>query len=247
MTEQASSSLGITVLRDGLALGEVYEPVFPDYTADVADTSSQNNAGGVETKVVTWIRTSNLQFNLRNVGSTAQAALWAAFTNRTNSIWGFVMPQLGDLAAHSYTWVGQIAKMTPIADGTETIGFSMEVTVNGAIAHVSTRAAGLTTPFFTVVDDGAASLTPSPTAVTTVFDYTVNAYSNSTTVAITPTAAVGTIYVNGTSVATGVASGAINLNTGTGAVTMVPIVVAEANKTSRIYWLRFVIGLSARP
>ena len=247
MTEQASSSLGITVLRDGLALGEVYEPVFPDYTADKADTSAQNNIGGVETKTVTWIRTGDLQFNLRNVGSAAQAALWTAFHNRTNSVWGFVMPQTSGLSAHSYVWVGQISKMTPIADGTETIGFSMEVTVNGAIAHITTRADGLTTPFFSIVDDGAAALNPSPSASATVYEYTVQAYSNSTTVAITPTATAGTIYVNGTSVATGAASGAININAGTGAITMIPIVVTELNKTPRIYWLRIVIGTTARP
>ncbi len=247
MTEQASSSLGITVLRDGLALGEVYDPVFPDYTADTADTSAQNNIGGVETKTVTWIRTGNLSFNLRNIGSATQDALWAAFHNRTSSVWGIVMPQAGNLSSHSYTWVGQISKMTPITDGTETAGFSVEVTVNGAITHTSTRAGGLTTPFFAVKDDGAATLTPSPPASATIYEYTIQAYSNSKSVTITPSAAAGTIYVNGVAVPSGTASDAIDLNLGTGAVTMIPIVVTELNKTPRVTWLRFVIGATERP
>ena len=66
-------------------------------------------------------------------------------------------------------------------------------------------------------------------------------------VKITPTANAGTIYVDGTKVGTGVASSVITLNSGIGAVTMVPIVVTEINKTPKIYWIRFRIGTTAQP
>jgi len=246
MTEQASSSLGIQILRDGLALGEVYDHTFPELTADKTDTSAQNNIGGVETKTVAWIRTGDQSFKLRMIGDTAQTALETAFYNRTSSIWTVILPMGSDLSAHCFTWVGQIAKFAPILDGTETAAFDLAVTVNGVVSHVSTRAAGLTSPFF-VTADSAESLTPSPTASASIYEYTVSAFSNSTTVTVTPTATAGTIYVNGTPVTTGDASGAINLNTGTGAITMVPIVVTDVNKTPRVYWLRYVIGTTARP
>ena len=123
----------------------------------------------------------------------------------------------------------------------------MEVTVNGRMTQLIAASAGLTTPFFTIADDGTNALTPSPAAAGDTYEYDVTTYSDSVSVAITPTATAGTIKVNGTTVATGVASSAITLNSGEGAITMVSVVVGELNKTPKVYWLRFKIGSVAQP
>jgi hypothetical protein len=247
MTEEAQCAIGTTILRNGLALGEMHEPSMPDTTGDLNDTNSQNNVGGVKTTCVGWIGNGVLGFKLFYTGSTAQETLRAAIYDRAFDIWEVVMPMNFNDGKNGFTWSGQISKCSLMNDGSASPYLDMEVTVNGKITATSTASAGLTTGFFSIADDGANALAPSPAASGSVYEYTVEAYSDSLTVAITPTATAGTIRVNGVVVATGAASAAITLNTGTGAVTMIPITVKELNKTSKIYWLRFVIGTTAQP
>jgi len=245
MTEQAKCTIGTSVMQNGLVIGELYDLAFPETTAESNDTSSQNNSGGVKTTCVGWIENAPMSFKVFYTGSTAQESLRTAIYDRDFDTWAVVMPM--DFGTVSYAWNGQISKCTLVADGSAPAYLDMEVTVNGRISTYTTGAAGLTTPFFTIVDDGANSLTPSPSASASVFEYDVETYSDSLSVVITPTATAGTIYVNGTKVATGVASSAITLNSGTGAVTMVPIAVTDINKTPKIYWMRFRIGTTAQP
>lgn len=246
MTEQAKCTIGTSVMQNGLVIGELYDLAFPETTAESNDTSSQNNSGGVKTTCVGWIENAPMSFKVFYTGSTAQESLRTAIYDRDFDTWAVVMPM--DFGTNvSYAWNGQISKCTLVADGSAPAYLDMEVTVNGRISTYTTGAVGLTTPFFTIVDDGANSLTPSPSASASVFEYDVETYSDSLSVVITPTATAGTIYVNGTKVATGVASSAITLNSGIGAVTMVPIAVTDINKTPKIYWMRFRIGTTAQP
>jgi hypothetical protein len=247
MTEQAKSSIGTIILKNGVPLGEVKNITPPTLTGDVQDTSAQNNIGGVRTKDVGWIDAGNMSFTINFFGSAAQDSLVDEIFDRTQSNWAIVMPPDFDSGATSWEWVGQIASCNLVADGEAPVTYDVEVTVNGRIERISTASTGLTTPFFTIADDGANALTPSPAAAATVYEYDVTTYSDSVTVAITPTATAGTIYVNGVAVATGVASGAITLNTGAGAITYVSVTVAELNKTPKVYWLRFKIGSVAQP
>lgn len=247
MTEEAKCTIGTSILRNGLALGEMYEPAMPDTTGELNDTNSQNNIGGVKTKCVGWIDNSVLGFKIFYTGSAAQETLREAIYDRAFDVWEVVMPMDFNDGKNGFTWSGQISKCSLMADGSAPAYLDMEVTVNGKITATATASTGLTTPFFTIADDGANALTPSPVAAGDAYEYTVETYSDSLTVAITPTATAGTIRVSGDVVATGVASNAITLNAGSGAVTMVPITVKEINKTSKVYWLRFVIGTTAQP
>lgn len=247
MTEEAKCTIGTNILRNGLALGEMYEPSMPDTTGDLNDTNSQNNIGGVKTTCVGWIGNGVLGFKIFYTGSTAQEVLREAIYDRAFDIWEVVLPMDFNDGKNGFTWSGQISKCRLMADGSAPAYLDMEVTVNGKITATATASAGLTTGFFSIADDDANALTPSPVAAGDDYEYTIEAYSDSASVTITPTATAGTIRVNGTVVATTAASSAITLNTGTGAVTMIPITVKELNKTSKIYWLRFVIGTTAQP
>jgi voltage-gated potassium channel Kch len=252
LTEEAKSTLGTFIMQNGLVLGEMFEPSTPGQSADVKDTSAQNNIGGVKTKLVSWIDNDNLAFKLKYTGSTAQNTLLGNIYDRTFYTWTIVMPPSFGPAPGgiSFNFQGQIAKSKLVADGDGPAVIEMEVTVNGRFSDpVTTWAAGLTTTFFTIIDDDTPpnALTPVPAAAAAVYEYDIEAYSDNTSVIITPTATAGTIYVNGTIVATGVPSGSIPLNTGTGAVTYVSIVKTEINKTPKIYWLRFALGNTAHP
>ena len=247
MTEQAKCTIGVTILQNGLAIGELYEPTLPDTTGEESDTSSQNNDGGVKTKCIGWLTNGNLSFKKYYTGSAADETLRTSISDRTFYNWTVVMPHNFNSGANGYSWNGQIAKSTLVADGSAPAYLDMEVTVNGKMTPTSTAATGLTTTFFSIADDGANALTPSPAASATVFEYEVEAHSDSVSVTITPIATTGTIYVNGTVVPTTEASGAITLNSGTGSVTMIPITVSELNKTPTTTWLKVRIGNTAQP
>jgi hypothetical protein len=246
MTEEVGSTLGVFILQNGLVIGEMDQPKYPGATATEKETRSQNNIGGVMTKLVTWINHDNLGFRVMYTGSAAQETLRTDIYDRDMDTWMVVMPPDFHSGGHSFSFSGQIAKCV-LTEDDGLAYLDMEVTVNGRITPVTTWAAGLTTPFFSVVDNDSNALTPSPAAAAAVYEYDLEAYVDDTSIAITPTATAGTIYVNGTVVATGVASGAVTINTGAGKVTYVSIVVSELNKTPKIYWIRVHGGTTAHP
>ena len=247
MTEQAFSTLGSFILQNGLVLGEMYEPKTPTATAEVKDTSAQNNIGGIKTKLVTWIDHDTLGFKVFYNGSTAHETLAAAIYTRAQETWQVVLPPTFHAGGHSFSWVGQITKCQKVVDGDGPAYLDMEVTVSGRVTPLTTLAVGLTTPWFTIAEENANALTPVPIAAETTTAYDVEAYLDNTSITVTPTATAGTIRVDGTVVATGVASGAITLNTGAGAITYVSITVSFLNKTPVIYWIRVKIGPTAHP
>lgn len=246
MTEEVQSTLGVQVLKNGLPIGEMDDPKYPAATATIKETRAQNNIGGVMTKLVTWIDHDVLGFKVKYTGSAAQETLRTDIYDRDMDSWSVVMPPDFHGGGHSFAWSGQISKCALVED--DGVAYlDMEVTVNGRITPITTWATGLTTGFFSIVDDDTNTLTPSPAASGSVYEYDLEVYSDNVYIIITPTATAGTIYVNGTVVATGVASDHLALNVGTGKVTYVPIVVTELNKTPKIYWIRCHGGASAHP
>jgi len=246
MTEEVQSTLGVQVLKNGLPIGEMDEPKYPAATATIKETRAQNNIGGVMTKLVTWIDHDVLGFKVKYTGSAAQETLRTDIYDRDMDPWSVVMPPDFHGGGHSFTWSGQISKCA-LTEDDGVAYLDMEVTVNGRITPITSWATGLTSTFFTVVDNDSNALTPSPAAAAAVYEYDLESYSDTTYIKITPTATAGTIYVNGVVVATTVQSGEITVNVGTGAITYVPIVVTELNKTPKIYWIRVHGGASAHP
>lgn len=248
MTEEAACTIGMTICRNGYPIAELVEPSMPETTAEVNDTSAQNNQGGVKTNCVGWIENGNLKFKINFVGSATQETLRDVIYTRSKDVWSVIMPPSFHGGGHSFYWVGQILKCTPIFDGSGPAQFEIEVTCSGKPINLNTLATGLTTPFITLVDDDANALTLSPAAATATYEYTVEAYSDNTSVAITCTAGVGTsIYINGVLTATGVASAAIPINTGTGAITHIPIMLTENAKTPKVHWIKVIVGNTAHP
>lgn len=109
---------------------------------------------------------------------------------------------------------------------------------NGTIKMASiptfavTAAAGLTTPFFVLSPAGVNIPAPAQNTLR----YVNEQVTGTSAVTVTPTAAVGTITVNGTTVATGVASGSIALGAA-GSITRIVIVVSETGKAPKEYWI----------
>lgn len=134
-------------------------------------------------------------------------------------------------------WAGggflKTTKFNPQMDAN--LEFNGEIRLSGQGVFTVTFAAGLTTPFFVV--STATDTVPAKAQSTT--SYVVNVPTGSASVTITPTAAVGIITVNGTTVATGVASGAVALGSA-GSITRAHIEVAEDGKATKTYTLDIV-------
>ncbi|MBW2632044.1 MAG: hypothetical protein JRC90_09870 [Deltaproteobacteria bacterium] len=247
MTEQAKISLGVSIMRGGEIFGEVIDVTVPGATAEKKETLAQNNIGGVKTKTPGWVDWDDLTFTINYIGSAAQSTLLGDITKRKSETWLIIMPP--SFGAAMFSFSGYLGGTKPATDGSDIGKIEVTVMVNGSMTEVTAAGAPLTTPFFVVADTAVApnTLTPSPVASATDYEYEITAYSDSTAVTITPTATAGTIYVNGTVVATGVASAEISIGSASGEIVMIPIVVYQINKVPKIYWLRVVRGYEAGP
>jgi hypothetical protein len=148
---------------------------------------------------------------------------------------------------YSYKFNAQIKSIKRVIPQTGLVNWDITFTPVSAVTEITTGAAGLTTPFWAMVDDDSNVLDSTEAQAAATYEYNVECYSDNTSVVVTPTAAVGTIYVNGTVVASGVASGAITAPVATGDVIMIVIMVTEANKTPKVYKIRVQKGLTAHP
>ena len=244
MTDEVGSTLGINILMDGIALGEIYEPVVPGATAETKSTTAQNNIKGIKTKNVGLIDHDAFKMKIQYTGSATQNTLLSKIYDRLVHTWAIVYPPTFHGGGHSVTFTGQLNGAKLVDIGTEAPHIELSSTTNSEPIAVTTWAAGLTTPFLSIADDDSNVLTPTPAAAAAVYEYEVEAYSDNTSITITPTATAGTIRVNDTIAATAVASGAIPLS---GPVTMVSITAGELNKTARVYWLRVWKGSTNHP
>lgn len=141
-----------------------------------------------------------------------------AFPNDVNSSWEF------DAIVNSF------GESQPNG---EQIGFTATMKVTGKpVLILNDGSTGLTTPFFTLSGEISGAITPSPAASGSLFLYSATAGGADTYVTVTPTAASGTIYVNGTIVASGVGE---NITTPADTTTPVFISVKETDKAPKIY------------
>lgn len=115
----------------------------------------------------------------------------------------------------------------------EAIGFTATMKVTGKPTLIlDDGSTGLTTPFFTLAGEISGAITPSPAASGSVYLYSATAGGSDTYVAVTPTAAAGTIKVNGATVASGNPE---NVTTPAATTTPVFISVKETSKAPKIY------------
>lgn len=247
MSEMAQRAAGIKVLCGSSLIGEIVDVTQPGFTVGKVDTSSHDNIGGIESSIPGWISKTDGSLKINYYGSTVQDALWTAMLAKTISQWWICMPQDGDLAGQSYVFNGYIAGIKPTYPRTGTVQWDITIVPTDIITVETDAASGLTTPFFAMVDDDSNALTPTETPAATTYEYNVTCYSDDISYNITPTATTGTIYVDGTAVATGVASGWLDPASASGEAKYHTIVVTETGKTPRIYTVRVVVGWSAHP
>ena len=240
MTNQTKSGLGMSVICATSIYGEVTNADSPTSTMSKTDTTAHNNVGSVKTSRPSWIENGEMSVEMNYTGSTAQDALLAMYYAKTVSTWMVVSPMS---IGRAWSFSGYLSGL-PIPkfskEGNSSMSFKVQAT--GMVTQLTTAAAGLTTPFLSVTDQGSTGLTLAPAAATATYGYTVTADLADTGVKVTATAAVGTIYIDNVLTATGVASAAITLGTSAGDVIAIPVVVFEAAKVPKIYWIEATHG-----
>ncbi|MCK9579364.1 MAG: hypothetical protein M0Q92_02800 [Methanoregula sp.] len=251
MGEQAESAAGYHVIWGTSYIGETVDPKMPDETRNMVDNTTHDALaanGGYETKSKGTITQSDGSIKIYYIGSTVHKSLRTDFLAGTERTVYFIRPSGGALAFTCKKCTAIISKMSEPIDKKGNITWELAITPTSGQTDVETAAAGLTTPFFAIADDDtpANAITPVPAAAAAVYAYEVELYSDNATFTVTPTAAVGSIYVDGTVVVSGAASGAIT-SPAAGKKKYLPIVVFETSKCPKPYLLIVKRGPVAKP
>jgi hypothetical protein len=249
MGEQAESAAGYHVIWGTGYIGETVDPKIPDETRNMVDNTTHDALaanGGYETKSKTTITQGDGSIKIYYIGSTVHKALRTDFKAGTERDCYMIRPSSGALAFTCRKFTAIISKMAEPIDKKGNVIWECTITPTSGQTDIEIPATGLTTPFFVVTDNDANPITPVPAAAAAVYAYDVELYSDDTTFTITPTATAGSIYVNGTLVVSGAASGAITAPAA-GKKMYVPIVVFEPTKCPKPYLLVVHKGPVAHP
>jgi len=251
MGEQAVSAAGYHVIWGTSYIGEAIDPKMPDETRNMVDNTTHDALaanGGYETKSKGIITQGDGSIKIYYIGSTVHKALRTDFLAGTERDVYFIRPSLGDLAFTCKKCTAIISKMAEPIDKKGNVTWELAITPTSGQTDIETAATGLTTPFFAIADDDSPTnaITPVPAAAAAVYAYRAELYADNTTFTVTPTATVGSIYVNGTLVVSGAASGNITAPAA-GKKMYLPIVVFEANKCPKPYLVIIAKGPTNHP
>jgi hypothetical protein len=244
MSGNAKASRGKKITYNGYVLAETNDVVEPKLTTakdDVTDEASARKCHAPGDQEY-----SDLTFTVFAVDDTAQAALEALARAGTVGTWKVIYPSTFSTPFKTYVIPGFISGWEPTVKNNR-LAYKMTITPSMDYGPaITTSGAALTTPFVTCKDSSDTSIPLTPTASATQYTLDGTALQAATHFHITPTATTGTIYVNGTIVATGADSAAINYALAdypTGSVVTIFVMVVESDtKTPKIYQIRITRG-----
>jgi hypothetical protein len=157
-----------------------------------------------------------------------QIAMLTDFNARTSRTGVITFPSS---TGTTWTFTGYITSIkfgdAPVDNA---IPFSATVKPTGKPTLATSASTGLTTPFFAMSE--SAVIVPDPANAT--YSYVATVLTAVSSVTVTPTAASGTITVDGNTVTSGEASSAITLGSA-GSVTDITVIVTETNKSPKTY------------
>lgn len=245
----AQSAIGSFIVCNGYVVAETTELTPPKFTRK--KDSGTGLADGNEVHLSGRGEWGDGTFTCFAVDDAAQAYLETLRDSGASVWWKIVRPSTWKSAGVStpfrtdktYGWVSGWEYAGP-KDGRATYKLTVtpEKDVTTGINTAGTNLSALS--FKNQADESITAFTPTPFAATT-YKYDVTAFSDDTGIKITPTAAGMTIYVNGTIVSSGSASGAITLGAGT--TTIYVMVVESDAKTAPIYQINVTKGTVLSP
>lgn len=244
MTEQKTIEAHVSVILNTTLIGELVDVALPIPDVQEVDATTYDSPDMIEQVIAGWIKQGQAKFTLNYLAITAHDDLIEDVYDRATDLWTFVLPTAGRAISFS-GFIKTTEEKIPLKDGHQ---ITVTVTPQTKLTRVKTVSGGLTTTWISFknqADEAITNFTPTPADA--VDEYFVTSFSDDTGIKITPVAAAGTIYVNGTAVSSGAASAAITIGTATGSITNIPIVVWESAKVPKVYWVRVTHGTVASP
>ena len=233
---------GAMVLYNGTVYAELTEITPPSYSVEKVDATSHDSTNKI--CIAGQSAFGDLTFKANFINDASQAALRVLALAKTTGLWRFVYPASSGLPTYSVPgFISSLSITSPLKGNPAQM--SVTITPTESVAEVTSAATALTTPFLvlTKTEGGTVTGVPAASATSLVIDYTMP-QATVTSYTLTPTATAGTIYVNGTVVSTGAASGAIGYtlaNFPTGSIKEDFVVVDGGGKPT-IYRLRLTRG-----
>ena len=230
------------VLYNGTVYAELTEITPPSYSVEKVDATSHDSTNKI--CIAGQSAFGDLTFKANFINDASQAALRVLALAKTTGLWRFVYPASSGLPTYSVPgFISSLSITSPLKGNPAQM--SVTITPTESVAEVTSAATALTTPFLvlTKTEGGTVTGVPAASATSLVIDYTMP-QATVTSYTLTPTATAGTIYVNGTVVSTGAASGAIGYtlaNFPTGSIKEDFVVVDGGGKPT-IYRLRLTRG-----
>lgn len=226
-----TAAMGALLIWNNYPVAELAEITGPNSSADLIDITNHDSPDQYREKVLGSLSGGSFEIagNFIPADTNGQAALIADHYSRTARAGLITFP--AGIGTFSFTGVMEsFSVQAPIGDK---LGFRGTISITGKPTFISTASTGLTTPFFALRDNGTNAVTPSPAAAAAVYMYRATLDAGDTAIAIQPTAAAGTIRVNGAAVATGAWSSDITV--ASGGFKLLVVTVQETNKTVKVY------------
>jgi len=229
----AIAAKGATLARDGHTIAEITKIGGIEINLETLDVTTLTSPDSFKEFIGTWFDTSEVPIEGNFIAGDADGQIALMADQLAMTVQSFVLTLPTAITA---TWSFN-ALVTKFKVGDYAVGgkidFSASLKISGKPTLAIGASSGLTTPFFEISDD--AVILPSPSG--TVYDYVATVETGISSVTVTPTATAGVITINGNTVATGDASGAIALGAA-GSVTAITIVVTETGKVAKTYMVR---------
>jgi hypothetical protein len=227
------AALGSLFVWNNYPVAELTSIIGPNSNGETVDITNHDSPSSYREKVLGFLTpgTFEIEGNFIPTDTNGQVAMIGDHYTRDSRAGLICFP--GGIGTFSFT--GRIEGFRTMAPVGDKLGFTASVAVSGKPLFIGGTdvSAGLTTPFFALRDNGSNAVTPSPAAATAVYMYEASLDSGDTAIAIQPTAAAGTIKVNGTTVVSGAWSS--NISVTSGGSKLLVVTVQETGKTVKVY------------
>lgn len=228
MTTAATAAFGTILTRNGNPIAELNNIGDIELSQEFIDVTTHDSSGGYREFIAAKIREAGevaIEGNFLATDTDGQIGLKNDLEAGTVQNFVITFPE-----GTSWTFTAVVSKFSISSPLEKQMGFSATLKIAGKPSLAINVSTGLTTPYFAISND--AVIVPAPAVA--VYEYVATVLTAVSSITVTPTAANGTITVNGNVVASGVASSAIVLGPA-GSITNVRIVVTETGKAPKTY------------
>jgi predicted secreted protein len=234
MASDGVSGTGALLTRNNYPVLQITEVTGPKNTAVMHEISNWDSILGWKEWVAGMKEGGSFVANgiYLRTDTNGQIGSIADFNAGTSRTWRICIPNGG----LSMAFTAIVEGWDILARVSDTVKLAIGLKEIGAITIYETASAGITTPFLTMEDNSGNLHTLTPTVSNSVYGYLGAIHYVDTGAKVAPTAAAGTIYVNGAVVTSGSYCTLVPIAAGKSGLFVIE--VRETNKASKVYRVR---------